>query len=223
MNEKLKSIVLFILERADNKDIPIGKTRLVKLLYLLDVEIYKLSKKTLTGLEWIFFKYGPYALEIEGFLDKIGVMEQDMHIGKGRFFSRLITEIDEEDIKVDIETKSVIEKLIEEWGTADLNELLDYVYFETEPMLSAEFSQRLDFSTIKLRAKEAEVDYSQETKEKLKELGKRLKDRLETIELPKDLFIRFSIDLKRKMQPWEEETKDLHKLSGKVNIKDGKL
>jgi len=47
----------------------IGKTRLIKLLYLLDIENYKSYQRIFTELDWIFYKYGPYAFEIEKFLD----------------------------------------------------------------------------------------------------------------------------------------------------------
>lgn len=150
MNEDtVKNAVLYILERAENKEVSIGKTRLIKILYLLDLENYKLKQMILTGLNWIFYKYGPYTFEIEEFLNKIGIEEEEIYMGGGKIFSKLKKEFGEEDIKLDIETKSIIEKLIEEWGTAELNELLDYIYFDTEPMMKAQTrGEILDFSSV---------------------------------------------------------------------------
>ena len=45
MNEDIvKNAVLYILERAENQEITIGKTRLIKLLYLLDIENYRTNQ-----------------------------------------------------------------------------------------------------------------------------------------------------------------------------------
>jgi hypothetical protein len=100
MNEEaVKNSVFYILERAENQKIPIGKTRLIKLLYLIDIENYRLNQKVLTGLDWIFYKYGPYAFEVDKFLDKIGVIEEDVLIGGGKIFANLKKEFGKEDVK----------------------------------------------------------------------------------------------------------------------------
>lgn len=220
MNEEnVKNAVFYVLERAENKEIPIGKTRLIKLLYLLDIENYKSFQRIFTDLDWIFYKYGPYAFEIEKFLDKIGIVEEDIHIGEGKIIASLKSELGKE-VKLDIEIKAIIEKLIEEWGTADLNELLDYVYFETEPMFKVEFKKELDFSIVKGRQEERKIELSRESKEKLRELGKQIKERLEKIELPEDPFVKLPPKLKGKSYFWKEEVKDLSKLSGKIKVRD---
>jgi hypothetical protein len=36
------------------------KTKLLKLLYLLDIEAFRKQRSTLTGFRWIFYKYGPW-------------------------------------------------------------------------------------------------------------------------------------------------------------------
>jgi len=38
-----------------------SKTKILKLLYLLDIESYRKTGATLTGFEWKFYKYGPWA------------------------------------------------------------------------------------------------------------------------------------------------------------------
>jgi hypothetical protein len=221
MNEEnVKNAVFYILERAENQKISIGKTRLIKLLYLLDIENYRSNQRVLTGLDWIFYKYGPYAFEIEKFLDKIGVIEEDVLIGGGKIFANLKKEFEEEDIKLDIETKAMIEKLIDDWGTADLNELLDYVYFETEPMFKVELRQKLDFSSVKGRRKKRKIELSRKSKEKLGELGKRIKKRLEEIEFPVEPFVKLPPEFKGKSYFWKEEVEDLSKLKGKIKVKN---
>jgi hypothetical protein len=205
--EKVKSAVFYILERAENKEILIGKTRLIKLLDLLDIESYRSNQEGFTGLDWIFYKYGPYAFEIERFLDENEIIEESINIEGGKFFSKLKKEFDEEEVRLDIETKAIIGKLIDNWGTADLNELLDYVYFETEPMNNVEYTQALDLSKVKTKPEIKKIELSPKTKAKLEELGKRIKEQLEKIEISESYF-------------WKEEIKDLSKLSGKVKVKN---
>lgn len=221
MNEDIvKNAVLYILERAENQEISIGKTRLIKLLYLLDIEHYRLNQIVLTEMDWIFYKYGPYSFEIDDFLEKIGVTEEDIHISEGKTFTKLRKEFGEDDIKIAIEIKAVIEKLIKDWGTADLNELLDYIYFETEPMRIVKFKKKLDFLGVKGKREELEIELSRESKEKLVELGKRIKEHLEKTELPDDAFVKLPAEFKEKPYFWKDEVEDLSKLKGKVKVKD---
>jgi len=220
MNEcNVKNAVFYILEQAQNQQIPIGKTRLIKLLYLLDIKNYQSFQRIFTELDWIFYKYGPYSFEIEKFLEKNGIIEEDIPIGGAKFFINLRKEFDE-DIRLDIETKATIEKLIVNWGTADLNELLDYVYFETEPMFNVKYKQKLDFSKVKRRPEEKKIELSSKTKEKLEDLGKRFKEQLEKIEIPDNVLIRPHLDVRRKSYFWKEEVKNLSQLKGKVKVKN---
>lgn len=147
--EEVKNAIYYIFDRAYNKDISLGKVRLIKLLYLLDVENYRYRQSLYSGLEWIFYKYGPYSFEIEELLDEIGVTEEEIPISKSRFFKKLKLEIEDIEIELEIEIKAIIEKLLDEWGAADLYELLDYTYFDTEPMMKAQTrGEILDFASI---------------------------------------------------------------------------
>ena len=63
-----KDILLQILIEASDRNISIGKTQLVKMLYLVEVEYYRVARERLTVLKWLFYHYGPYALELEEIL-----------------------------------------------------------------------------------------------------------------------------------------------------------
>ena len=214
-----QAAVTYFLERAQNQDIPIGKTRLIKLIYLLDIEIYRLYQRFFTESEWIFYKFGPYSFEIEDALSRLAISEEDLPASGGKVFRKMSIESDEPMAKLDIETKAIIEKLLEEWGTSDLNELLDFVYFETEPMLGAKFKQRLDFSRImakKIR-KEA-ILISDEAKAKLQKLREKLCTQIERVEISDDPYIGFPA-LKTISPPFlKDEMIDLSRLAGTVKI-----
>lgn len=160
--ENVRNSIHYILQRAIDLSLSIGKTKLIKLLYLLDIEHHRAHQRTLSELNWVFYKFGPYAFEIENFLGDIGVTEEGIVLRGGRIFSRLGID-PEEEAEIDIERRAILDTLIEEWGDASLGELLDYVYFDTEPMIDVQTrGERLDFNTIKPKSyyavKEYEVD-----------------------------------------------------------------
>jgi hypothetical protein len=221
MNEKnVQSVISYILERARDLEFSIGKTRLTKFLYLLDIEYYRLYQRTFTDLVWIFYKYGPYSFEIEPALIKLDIIEDDIPIGGTKLFKKMKMDFDEREADLGIETKAIIGKLIDEWGTADLNELLDFVYFETEPMRKVEFKQRLDFSQVEPRkAREEKIVLSAETKSKLRDLGKDLCKKLERIEVPDNPLIGYPSELSGKLSFLTDELTDLSPLIGKVRAK----
>jgi hypothetical protein len=136
---------------------PPGATRLVKLIYLADVEWRRCHQgEPLTNASWRFLHFGPYAKEFAPLLggDDVEVQEQS-----GRLFKRLQfsdEDLDEQSVPNDV--SRLLDNFIKQWGDADLNLLLDYVYFETEPMENATRGRDLDFSGIapaptKIRAK----------------------------------------------------------------------
>jgi uncharacterized protein YwgA len=47
------------------------KTKLLKLLYLLDIEAFRKRQTTLTGFNWIFYKYGPWTTEYDETLEQL--------------------------------------------------------------------------------------------------------------------------------------------------------
>src|SRR6266849_3614938 len=47
----------------------VTKTKLLKLLYLFDVEYYRAHRQTFTGFSWKFFHLGPWAAEFDPTLD----------------------------------------------------------------------------------------------------------------------------------------------------------
>src|SRR5271154_3939278 len=47
------------------------KTKLLKLLYLFDVEYYRAHRQIFTGFSWKFYHLGPWATEFDDFLDEI--------------------------------------------------------------------------------------------------------------------------------------------------------
>lgn len=49
----VERLILYIVYRLQTMNAPISRTRLLCLLYLIDLEHYRRYGRTLTGLEWI--------------------------------------------------------------------------------------------------------------------------------------------------------------------------
>jgi hypothetical protein len=58
-------LVQALLCRARQREGFTTKTKLVKYLYLADVEHYRRTGKQLTGFRWIFHHYGPWSVEFD--------------------------------------------------------------------------------------------------------------------------------------------------------------
>ncbi len=130
-----------------------GKTKLVKLLYLIDVAFYRVCSRKLTGFDWIFYHYGPYALVVDDVLQQldIDIPQEDVITTTGhkakifRVPKHLDTDFEEKASSLE---KLVVDQVLREWGLEELNPLLSYVYFHTEPMKGAQRGETLDFSKI---------------------------------------------------------------------------
>lgn len=114
------------------------RIRLVKLAYLAEVEYYRAIGGRLTDLEWIFYRYGPYAHELGPL---IGGTDDPAAVAVDAWSP-------ETPAKPDFQLESILRQVVKDWGDADLNQLLDFVYFETEPMEGAQRGQRLDFTNV---------------------------------------------------------------------------
>src|SRR5690348_15440932 len=49
----------------------VGKTKLLKLLYLSDIEYFRVFRRTLTGFDWRFYLYGPWAPQFDEILQRL--------------------------------------------------------------------------------------------------------------------------------------------------------
>jgi hypothetical protein len=139
------ALIAYIVARSRDRDITLTMTKLVKLLYLIDVERVRGRRNVLTGYEWVFFHYGPYAFELINTLDKMAgseLMVEEWHDSK--LFRAAPGAPDGDDWNAG--TKSLVDRIVDDFAGLELNELLDWVYFHTGPMLTAVRGQPLDMS-----------------------------------------------------------------------------
>ena len=150
----LSTLIPYLVSELEDMESSFGKTKMVKLLYLIDVEYYRRYSTTLTGLKWKFYHYGPYAAEIDTALTRLDleIPSEDTLTARGHravIFKSQGGAADKFEDTIPIKEKRVVDRIIKAWGMEDLNPLLNYVYFHTEPMAKAKRGDALDFSSIR--------------------------------------------------------------------------
>ncbi len=129
------------------------KTKLLKLLYLFDVEYYRQHRCTFTGFGWKFFHLGPWAAEydptLNGLLAHGFLSEQRSNSSEyDTAFYKPGERVETRRAFVNVKDESILLEVLKRWGTRTTGEILNYVYFQTEPMEAAIRNQPLDFSLI---------------------------------------------------------------------------
>lgn len=158
LNYDPRQLVKYIVWLASQNDIVLTWVRVVKFLYLADLYQARLNQgQTLSDWPWAFVHFGPYcsqAYETVQEAATLGLINKKTYEShyKDRDEYDLFTcnDVDEPPIGNEIHIYVVTElrNAIKKWGD-DTGSLLDYVYFETEPMHDARPSQMLDFSTAR--------------------------------------------------------------------------
>jgi hypothetical protein len=170
----LRALIHEVYRQSKSKSVPLPfVTRVVKLIYLADLEWRRRHGVALADVEWRFLHFGPYAYE---FVPVLGDPDMEVAEFEGRAARRFTFDPSELTVpQVPEEVSSIVGNLVKQWGSADLNRLLDHVYFETEPMENARRGEILDFSTIRPPTPKIIPDFDAA---KMKALRARLKDRV---------------------------------------------
>jgi Protein of unknown function (DUF4065) len=139
------ALIAYIVARSRDREITLTTTKLVKLLYLMDVERVRSRGDLLTGYRWVFFHYGPYAFEL---MDTLEAMEGSELVVQKWHDSRLFRAAPGAPDGADWNagTKSLVDRIVTDFAGLEQNELLDWVYFHTGPMQNAVRGQPLDMS-----------------------------------------------------------------------------
>jgi hypothetical protein len=157
-------------------------------MYLTEVEYYRRTRKRLTDLAWKFHHFGPYASVLGNYLGNPNV-------------DSIAWTITRRPNQADHDVLRCVVQVVQKWGDADLNELLDYVYFETEPMQTAHRGERLEFSGVKPLDDQRRVRLELDSK-KLNKLRKALSARADDYEQLRTAS-EVSEDLFDNLQEWD--------------------
>jgi hypothetical protein len=186
-NEELIHAIVWYTSRRGEK---LTTLRLVKFLYLADLYYARVSHgKTLTGWPWAFVYFGPWCQQVNEAIDNAA--KNDLVIAKEfprkyddekdyRLF--WVEDTEEEPKVIDALSTYVWSRLqwaIQKWAD-DSSGLLDYVYFETEPMIETSPGALLDFSKSQMPEVPKKVEMKTIPRAKLEEAKKsiaRLQDK----------------------------------------------
>lgn len=163
------------------------KTKLLKLLYLFDIEAFRQSRTTFTGFSWIFYKYGPWAPEYDPLLEQLQTSNLiALHVGSKTDLDTVFIDA-VQPVQLSAAFPVAIEeilarRIIEAWAERPTGELLDYVYFHTAPMRDAQRGKPLDFDAVQQEEPASEYRRtnsdipSDERKKRQKEFRKLIKE-----------------------------------------------
>lgn len=183
-------VIKYISWFATKNDIALTTNRLVKFLYLYDYYYAKVVGEKFSKFPWAFVYYGPYCSEAMDSIDqavKFGdvskkTFDSKFDIGKEfHIFSCHDSDAESIEDNINIIVLSKIQWAIKKFGD-DTPELLDYVYFDTEPMRDARKGDILDFQSVE-KFKPTKVakrrSLTKEEMEKAKSLILRMGDKYE--------------------------------------------
>lgn len=200
MNEKILKNIDYIASIAGLEGYQLTLTRFVKFLYLAEILYLKHSKERLTDWDWIFWDYGPYCSESLGALD---FAIQKTIISSANYQSKFSEETefqligypkDQYSYQADLEKHVVqlekdipimvqmgMKSYIKKYGN-NTHDLLNYVYFKTEPMKVASPRAKINFDVISNQQSEQieQNNISRKNEKKIREAIARMKTKMLT-------------------------------------------
>lgn len=152
MNPKLRDLLPAIVSRVIERGSFVSKTKLLKLLYLFDIEWYRTHRETYTGFQWIFHLLGPWTQEYDPMLETFFANEfLEKQKSRDSYGTEFITTREQVYLHRLFDSRSderILEDVLRTWAKVPTPEILDHVYFRTEPMEKAKRGERLDFSLV---------------------------------------------------------------------------
>lgn len=122
MSGRLESIIEYVLSKFPRG---VGRTRLMKILFLVDYEAYKMLGRTITGIRWVRLHYGPFSKEVLEALDELeeqGEVAIDPGVEVRYFY------VGDREPELPPLEKEVIDRVVREYGFLYLESLLELVY-----------------------------------------------------------------------------------------------
>lgn len=148
LNKLIVAIVTWVVEQESY----VTKTKLLKLLYLFDVEYYRTQRKTFTSFRWKFFHLGPWAAEFDPTVEVLvsagSLLQRRSSSEFEASFYSAAERVETREPFSNVNDEYVLRNVLKTWGTKSTGEILDYVYFQSAPMEAGVRNALLDFSVI---------------------------------------------------------------------------
>jgi len=137
---KLENLLIYLTLRLRKSRQRVGRTKLMKLLYLTDLLARRKLGRTVTGATYRFYFYGPFSTEVLDALDALverGILEDRPELTKfGVAHNYQPTKLAESlnvEEAIPEDEKAILYEVIKRFGRMNLLKLLDIVY-ATGPM-----------------------------------------------------------------------------------------
>ncbi|CYU41839.1 SocA family protein [Streptococcus suis] len=150
---KLRDILRYILKKYPY-NFDLNKTRLTKLVYLIDWEMAKKYKRSCSGINWYFDNYGPYVHDVmkEATSDEqIKINEGFSNYGGPRYTFQLVDPNFSEFSTLNLQELQIIDSVIDSTKDMSFNNFINYVY-NTPPV--AQTPQYQTLNLIKIASEE---------------------------------------------------------------------
>jgi hypothetical protein len=147
--EFVRRLLLYLVDQLQDMMASISSIRLIKLLYLIDIEYYLKYKRLLTSINWVFYKYGPYFFEWDDIVRSasLDLEIEEIETPKGRGFTYKSIEPQDISKEVNFATEQLIRHILDRWSFEETKDLLDYVY-STPPIKMGQRGNPLDFNLL---------------------------------------------------------------------------
>jgi len=208
-DRRVLDLIKYIVCYATDHDIRLTTVRLVKFLYLADLYHARWSGgRTFTNFPWAFVYYGPYCREAITGIDEAsleGLITCQTYESKYKDKDWAVFTCHDDNYEelrklLPIAMISELQYRIKKYGD-DTAQLLDYVYFETEPMLDVKKGDRLDFSKSIIPHIEPAVETKKMSKENIERIKAHIKNIGNKFKTAKDNLVRDEQDTEK----WKDD------------------
>jgi hypothetical protein len=164
----LRQLILEFVRAVADRGASLPKIKLVKLLYLVDLAAWETKGEIATGLDWMYYHYGPYARSLEPVLDRYEGQYFEVRQLSRQATSRAVAEasrlihgqvpIENEVVYLfipipglpdeaieDSVVAGIAERLAQRWAAASTEEILRVVY-ETQPIARGTRYEPIDWN-----------------------------------------------------------------------------
>lgn len=150
-HSSVETLIAAIVTWADEKESFVTKTKLLKLLYLFDLEYHRRHGKTFTSFQWKFYLLGPWAAEYDSTLERLmtsGFLSGRTSHGSETMIYKVDERVEPNMVFDHLADELILRDVLKKWAFRTTGEILDHVYFQTEPMDGAIRNQPLNFNTV---------------------------------------------------------------------------
>jgi hypothetical protein len=130
---------------------------------------------------------------------------------KARRFDFDPNELEATSAELPEELQSLTAQLVRQWGDANIYSLLDYVYFDTEPMENARRGDSLDFSNL---ARPTEIPKTAFDERRIEELRNQLRQRVRQLDLSRGGIRVPTVDLESELAWFDDDLRDFRLPNG---------